>query len=126
MAGSVRTGATVRVRGLREFNRAVRLAGPDSRRELRHAFVEVGEAVRREASERFRPIDADSAAAYVVRSRARGIAVESRKRKTTGTRPDFGALQMRKALLPAASAEEHETERRLERAFDRVGDHFER
>lgn len=119
-------GGTVRVRGLREFHRAVRLAGPDSRRELREAYGDVGEAVRASSERRFRPIDRESASAYVVRARARGVAVESRKRKTTGKRPDFGALQMRRALLPAAMAEERDTERRLEKAFDRVGDHFER
>ncbi len=119
-------GATVRVRGLRQFNRAARLAGPDSRREVRDAFEDVGESVRSEATRRFAPIDRESASAYVVRSRARGVAVESRKRKTSGKRPDFGALQMRLALLPAATVKENETERRLEEAFDRVGDHFER
>jgi hypothetical protein len=122
----VAIGATVRVHGFRAFQRAVRLAGPDARRETRDAFKDVGEAVRSTAERFFRPIDQASAAAYVVRSRARGIAVESRMRRTTGRRPDFGALQMRRALLPAATAEEHETERRLEHAYDRVGDHFER
>jgi hypothetical protein len=121
----VAVGATVRVRGYREFQRAIRFAGPDARRETRSAFQDVGESVRSEASRRFAPIDRESASAYVVRSRARGVAVESRKRKTTGKRPDFGALQMRLALLPAAAVKESETERRLETAFDRVGDHFE-
>jgi hypothetical protein len=117
---------TLRVRGYREFLRAANKAGPDTKKEVRSAFREVGEAIRAEAVARFSSVDARSAVGYRVAVRQRGVAVEQRRRKTTGLRPDYGALQMRRALLPALRANEAETERRMERAIDRVADHFER
>lgn len=115
----------LRLRGYRQFQRAVRRAVPETRKYVREAFKTVGESIRREAARRFRPYHAASAD-YRVRANARGIAVYQPKRKTTGRRPDFGALQMRRALLPAAASEDKATERELERALDIVADHFER
>ncbi len=67
-----------------------------------------------------------SAAGYRVRVRQRGVAVEQSLRKTTGTRSDFGELQMRQALLPALEANEDRVESAMEAAIDTVADHFER
>jgi hypothetical protein len=119
-------GETLRVRGYREFLRAANKAGAESKREVRAAFRKVGEVVRAEAVVRFSSIDARSAAGYRVAVRQRGVAVEQRRRKTTGLRPDYGALQIRRALLPALQRNAAETERQMERAIDRVADHFER
>lgn len=115
---------TVRARGLREFIRAADHAGPDSKRFVRSAFREAGEDVKKDATLRFGSIDARSAAGYRVSVRQRGVSVYQSIRKTTGLRPDYGRLQMRKALLPALTANEKSTERRLEHAIDLVADHF--
>ena len=111
---------TVRVRGYQELLRASRQLPTNTRRELRAVFRDVGELVRSDAAARFTPIDARSAAGYKVSVTQRGIAVRQSLRKTTGKRPDYGALQMRRALLPALDSHEAETMRRLDEALDKV------
>lgn len=117
-------GETVRVTGYREFLRACDRAGKDTKREVRSTLKEVGEAVRKSAADRFSQIDARSAAGYRVSVRQRGVFVVQRLRKTTGLRPDYGSLQMKRALLPALKAEEQHTEQAFEHAIDKVADHF--
>jgi len=115
-----RGAATIEVQGWKELVRASRQLEPNTRRELAKAFREVGEHVRSDAAAMFAPIDARSAAGYRLRVRQRGVAVVQSLRKTTGKRPDYGALQMRRALLPALDTHEAETMQRLEDALDRV------
>ncbi len=112
------------VRGYKPFMRAIARANPDSRKEVRNAFKAVGEVIRVKAEEMFQPYSSVSAAGYRVRVRQRGIAVEQRYRKTTGLRPDYGALQMKKALLPARADSYDETQAEFEKALDRVANHF--
>jgi hypothetical protein len=114
------------VRGYRDFLRAADRAGRESKRAVRDTLRDVGEIVRRDAADRFEKYDARSAAGYKVRVRQRGVAVEQSLRKTTGKRPDYGALQMRKALLPAAISNEKRVELQFSRALDKVADHFEK
>ena len=112
------------VRGYREFLKACNHADKDSKREVRAAFKTVGEIVRADAERLFAAVDAKSAAGYRVRVRQRGIAVEQSLRKTTGKRPDYGAKQMRDALIPARSRNESRIEHEFEHAMDIVADHF--
>jgi hypothetical protein len=119
-------GATLQLRGYREFLRATDRADRESKRYVRDSFRRVGEIVRAEAANRFSPIDQRTAAGYRTRIRQRGIAVEQSLAKTTGARPDFGSLQMRRALLPALMANQDTLMRDLDLALDRVADHFER
>lgn len=116
---------TLRVTGLTTFIRACDRAGPDTKKEVRSAFRDVGDDVKAEATRLFDRIDERSAAGYRVSVRQTGVSVYQSIRKTTGLRPDYGALQMRKGLLPALAAKETATEARLEKAMDRVADHFE-
>jgi hypothetical protein len=51
---------------------------------------------------------------------AKGVVVRQTARKVTGKRGDFGSLQMRLALIPAADENEAEVERRLEAFLDTV------
>ena len=83
-----------------------------------------GESVQAGAGERFAPYDPKSARGYRIRVRQRGIAVEQSLRKTTGKHPEFGALQMRRALVPSLKANEHQVEQDFEHALDLVCDHF--
>lgn len=117
---------TLRLKGYREFLRACDRAGRETKKEVRGTFREVGDIVRDEARSRFEDISPKSAAGYRTRVRARGVAVEQSLRRTTGTRPDFGSLQMREALVPALEEKEDEVEDAMEKAIDKVADHFER
>lgn len=115
---------TLRVRGYREFVRATNRAGLDARRAVRANFRQVGEPVRADAQRRFAKYSQRSATSFRVAVLVSGIRVEQGLRKTTGKRPDYGALQMRKALLPALQAKAPEVERAMEHAIDQVADHF--
>ena len=115
-----------RVKGLREFQRALRECDKETRKQVRDRFRKVGESVREGAAARFMHISPRSAATYRVVVRQRGIAVEQSRRRTTGNRPDFGARQMAVALGPSLEAHEDETMRELERALDDVADVFDR
>jgi len=117
---------TLRVKGYREFVRACDHAGNDTKREVRKTLRTVGDIVRAEASQRFARYDARSAAGYRVSVRQRGVSVVQSLRKTTGLRPDYGTLQMKRALLPALVTKETEVEHAMERAIDTVADHFDR
>lgn len=123
MPGAARVTTT----GLREFIRAVDAAGKETKRQVRKRLREVGELVRDDARSLFAPYDGGSAAGYGVSVRRVGrVTVEQRRRKTTGKRPDYGALQMRKALLPAAEQNQAELVKRFEQALDDIADVFER
>lgn len=117
---------TLRVHGYREFLRAADRAGKESKKAVRGTFREVGEIVRVDAAKRFAEFSPRSAAGYRVRVRARGVAVEQSLRRTTGNRPDFGALQMAEALEPALEQQEGEVLDAFEDALDKVADHFDR
>jgi hypothetical protein len=116
----------LRVRGLRELVRATDRAGQESKKAVRGILRAAALHVRVAASELFSRYDTRSAAGYRVVVRQRGVAVQQSLRKTTGLRPDYGDLQMRKALLPALRREAAETERQMELAIDRIADHFDR
>lgn len=115
----------LKVHGYREFQRALVLLEPAARRELRSAFRDVGEGVRTNARDRFEDTSEKSARGYRTVVRTRGVEVEQSLRKTTGTRPDWGTIQMREALLPALDEEHPEIEERMQKAMDQVADYFE-
>lgn len=117
---------TLRVEGYRELVRAFRAADRDQRLALRHTLRDVGGIVQRDAVRRLSPIDARSAAGYRVYVRQRGVGVEQSLRKTTGVHPEWGAYQMRHALLPALAAKEGDVEQAMERALDLVANKFNR
>ncbi len=112
----------VRVRGLREFQRAVSKADRETNKRFRARFKRVGEIVQRPAAGLFAKYDAKSAAGFRPVVRARGVAVEQRYGKTTGQRPDFGHLQMAQALIPALEANEGAILREFELALDELAD----
>lgn len=115
---------SVKVKGYREFLRACDRADKQTKREVRKTFREVGDIVRDDARERFSGLSERTAAGFRTVVRQRGVSVEQKLRKTTGLRPDWGAIQMRKALLPALNSKERQVVREFEQAMDRVADHF--
>ena len=120
------TGSSLRVDGYQDFMRACAKADSATKRAVRATFRDVGDPVKRDAAALFSDIDARSAAGYRTVVRQRGVAVEQKFRKTTGKHPEFGALQMRRALVPALEENEAETNRAFEHAIDHVCDRFER
>jgi len=113
----------VRVRGLRELQRDLRKAGSDLPREVNRELKDAAQLVADDARSRFSGIDSRSAAGMRPRVRGLGrVVVEQRRRRVTGLRPDYGALQMRRAFLPALSSKTGEVERHLERMLDRLAD----
>ena len=112
--------ATLVVTGYKEFLRAAKNAGTATNREVRATFREVGELVRADAAQRLAKYSTTSAAGLKVRIRQRGVAVEQSLRKTTGDHPQYGSLQMRKALLPALTKDAPLVEAKFEEALDKV------
>lgn len=91
------------VEGLSGLLRALGRCDKATAKLVRDRLRAAGELVRRDAARRFAPYDAKSAGGYRVVVRMRGVSVEQRLRKTTGQHPAFGALQMRRALLPGVN-----------------------
>ena len=118
--------ATIVVKGYKEFLKAAKDAGSATNREVRAAFRRSGEIVREDAASRLSRYSTRSAAGLKVRVRQRGVAVEQSLRKTTGAHPQYGSLQMRKALLPALREKEPLVDAEFERALDEVKRVFER
>lgn len=118
------SNTAVRVKGLRELQRALKDADKELRLAVRAELREAGEIVRREGQALFERYSPKSAAGYRVRVRMRGVAVEQSLRRTTGQHPEFGRLQLREALEPALDAKEGEVMGRLEEALDNVADRF--
>jgi hypothetical protein len=117
-------GATLQVKGYQAFMRALALADKADRKAVRTEFRKVGARVQRDAATSIAPINARTAGGYRTVVRQRGVAVEQSIRKTTGLHPEYGSLQMRRALIPALWANEDDLIRDLEQALDRVADHF--
>lgn len=112
--------STIRVRGLREMQRDFRKMEGDLAKETRKGLKEAAEPVRKEAQALFEHINARSAAGYRVVSRARGVSVEQRYRRTTGKRPDYGRRQMGRALIPALEAKADDVVKGIEKVFDQL------
>jgi hypothetical protein len=119
-------GTTVRILGYREFLRACDRAEKETKRYVRGSFREVGDIVRLDASAMLAPVSSRSAAGYRTRVRQRGVVVEQSLRKTTGQHPEWGAYQMRHALLPSMTRNEERVIGAMDHAIDQVCDHFER
>lgn len=116
MAGSVK------VKGQRDLVRAFRSMEKDVAKETRKGLKDAAEPVRREAQARFSVHSIKSAAGFRVAVRTRGVAVEQRLSRTTGAHPEWGALQMETALIPARESKTDEVIDALEKVLDRLGD----
>src|ERR1051326_4782849 len=94
----------IRYEGLRELAQALHSVNRDLYDSVRGGLKEAGELIRADARGRFEKYNKASADGFETRVRMGAgalVVVGQRLRKTTGLRPDFGALMMTKALLPA-------------------------
>src|SRR6266508_4231151 len=125
--GSLMADPGVRVKGVRELIRAADASGKETKKAVRDRLRQVGEGVRAGAQSRFQRYDLRSAAKFGVTVRRTGVvAVEQRLRRTTGQRPNFGRLQMTRALEPSLEAHEDDLEREMNDALDDIVAIFER
>jgi hypothetical protein len=119
--------STVRVTGVRELIRAADAAGKATKKQVRDRLRRAAEPVRADAASRLARYDEKSASRLGISVRKTGsVSVEQRLRRTTGQRPNFGVLQMNRALIPSLEANTREIERELEAAVDDIADIFER
>lgn len=108
----------VRVRGLREtvsaFRKYDRALGTELRNELKKAAEPVAASARSKVTRW-------QGASTKIAPRASGASVFVRQnaRKVTGRRGDFGALQMRRAFIPALQENEEKVLSEVEDALDR-------
>lgn len=115
------------VQGLRSFLQATDRAGRATKRLTREGLAEAAEPVRLEAQRLFNPYSTYSAKAYYISIRRAGwVYLQSRLRKTTGKHPEWGALQMSEAFVPAADSGEEMVARGLALQFDKIADQFNR
>lgn len=91
------------------------------KKQVEARLLEAANRVAADARGRFSDVDNRSAAGF--RPRLRGfsrVVVEQRLRRKTGDRPDYGALQMTKALLPAMAENQEKVIEDLDRMLDEL------
>lgn len=115
---------TVRVSGLRELSKACRDAGKETSKFLRDDLKAGGELVAQTVRGLLDRYGGDPAGGVKVRFSGGGVRVEQSHRKVTGLRPDFGALQMTKAFIPARDTHEAEVVALVERTLDLIVERF--
>lgn len=114
----------IQVEGLRELGRALKETQPDVYRQLREDLTKVGDVAVAAARQAFThgvarsPSIQRTAEGFHTRVRfSMGgslVSIEQKIRKTTGTRPDYGAKQVR-AMLRGRSASLDEAKEILEK-----------
>lgn len=112
---------TVRVEGLRELQRAFKNSDRELAKQLTRELKDAADIVRQDAVARFMRISPASAAGFRPRARIGNAAVEQSRKRTTGKRGDFGALQMNVALLPALQSKQDEVIDHIDAMLDRIG-----
>jgi len=113
----------LRTRGWNELRRDLRkVGGPALDRAVRDGMKRAAEPVVEAARAKEGQWAGSKPGSIGPRVVRRGVFVTQRARKVTGRRPDFGALQMRDAFIPALEENEREVERAVERELDHLLD----
>lgn len=99
---AAKPGYRVHVTGYKESVRALNRVDKGTRRALLAGLKKAAEPVVQDARARLRSYPGLDTGSIVPRASSRGVFITQKHGKRTGTRPDFGALQMRVGLLPAA------------------------
>lgn len=112
-------GTTVRVSGLNETIRAFNRIDRSLANEVRSELKKVAEPVAADARGRIGRYSGANTAGIKPVTSTRSVFVRQSQGKTTGKRPDFGALQMRH-LLGALYENQDEIFRGVENMLDRL------
>jgi hypothetical protein len=112
---------SVRLKGYRETMRALRKCEKGARDSWKDAFKEAAEPITRGSQAGIARYAGASTGTIGPRVVTSGVFVTQRKRKVTGRRGDFGALQMR-IMLGVLADNEDEVEKKVEQAFDKLAD----
>ena len=115
-----RIDGTVRIQGINDLVRSFGRIDKNLRKEVQKELSKAAEIVRDDARARFRGVDARSAMGFRARVRTGQSYVEQRYGRTTGQHPEFGVLQMRRALLPALWSNRGKVEKSLENMLDKL------
>ncbi len=112
----------MRVDGLRELNRDLGKINKGLQRELQAAIRKIAEPVAEDVRRRARAegIPARTIGGIRAGSSRGGAVVRQSLRRTTGTRPDFGRLQMGRAFIPAAEENTARVVRDVEEMLDKL------
>jgi hypothetical protein len=105
---ATRGAFTVRVKGYREVTRALNRVDKDTRKALLDGLKKAAEPTAQDARSLLSGYTGLATSSIQPRAVASGVFITQKAKKKTGTRPDFGALQMRRGLLPAVSDHEDE------------------
>ncbi len=108
----------VRIKGLREVDKAFRDMDKDAAKDLRKSLVEAARPVAETAQGLLSRYRGASVRTIRPRAVARGAFVTQGAKKTTGLRGDFGVLQMRQVMEPALEQNEAKVMEGAERAMD--------
>lgn len=115
----------VRIKGLRELNRALNKVNKGAAKAVRDELKEAAEPVRQTA-ERLAGVEIRNIgptwSAMRIGSRSATVYVAPRARNQGGSpRPNLGILLLERAMFPAVAAHEDEIVDRVEDALDRLG-----
>jgi hypothetical protein len=113
--------ATIKIHGLREYQRGMKKAELDAQKEVRDGLAKAAEPVREEWRRLLTPYHEKSASKLKTRVGVSGVFVRQSARKTTGEHPEFAALQMRLGEA-ALDVKANEAERILEREVEDLCD----
>lgn len=112
--------ATVRVTGLRETLSALNKINREAAKTVRNELKTAAEPVAATAREKLSRYPGASVKTIGPRAVTRGVYVTQRARKVTGLRGDFGALQMRRVLIPALAEHEDSIVKEVDDALSRL------
>jgi hypothetical protein len=99
---------TVRVKGYREVTRALNRVDKGTRKALLDGLKKAAEPTAQDARSLLAKYSGLSTSTIQPRAVATGVYITQKRGKKTGTRPDFGSLQMQRGLLPAVYDHEDE------------------
>lgn len=121
------SNASVKVRGLDELIRDFGRMEAELRREVQRELQAVAKIVSDDAQRRASEENYGPRTVSQIRPRVRNrstAVVDTRAKKTSGLRPDFGPLLMRKVFLPALFSKREDVERAMGELLDRLASKF--
>lgn len=118
MARTTRGSFTLEVKGYREVLRALNQVDKGTRKAVLDGLKEAADPIAQDARSRLSGYGNISTETIQPRAVAGGVFITQKKGKKTGKRPDFGSLQMRQGLLPAAYTAQDDISDHVEDALD--------